>query len=452
MMRLGLVLAGALIAIDTSADTPTVFSAASTAALTLQAPLDELFAAAAKDPDASVAGSITSAGAGGVPLRSAVHVSVRGNTSKNTSECTFPKLKLRFDDEPEAGSIFAGLTTLKIGTHCGESKGDALTRNGRLANERSPHREALVYRLLATLGIPTLEARPARIEYRDTSKGIADRPPITRDAFLLEEDDDAAKRMGGKRPIPEDEFTSADALLSREDGIAIAFGEALAGNFDWCLKYTPDDTYRCDARHPLWNVLAFERKDGPAAAFIYDFDTSGMVAGRHLWFEDVFNPEFAAGGGEPVVEVWSQLQRTRSLFGRAELDAARARFAARKAAAYAALDAADVDRAGARTIARYLDAFFAAMTNDDEFYLPVVVRPGTRLWADAAGSKEACPGGGPAPIGTPVGPPVDRRAAAVRVVVMDALWHWTGKNKCRAILNGPVWVDAKAISAEYPPP
>jgi hypothetical protein len=239
-------------------------------------------------------------------------------------------------------------------------------------------------------------------------------------------------------------------MLARADTIAIAFGEALIGNFDWCLKFTPDDAYRCDARRRLWNVLVLERDEEPDAGLIFDFDVSGMVAGRHLWFKDVFNPRFAADASEARVEVVSQLQRTRTLFERAELDAARVRFAARKAAAYDAVESADVDAEGIRHIRSYLDPFFAAMESDAEFYLPVVARPGTRLWADAAATREACPSSGDAPIGTPVGPPLTRDGSAMQAIVLDALWHWTGRRKCNALLNGPVWLDAAAVSRDFP--
>lgn len=105
---------------------------------------------------------------------------------------------------------------------------------------------------------------------------------------------------------------------------------------------------------------------------------------------------------------------------------------------------------GARHIRRYLDAFFNAMTNDAAFYLPVVVRTGTRLRADADRTREACPQGGSARVGTPVEPALSREHAMSQAFVLDALWRWTGPRQCDAILKGPVWVDSSAVSADYP--
>src|SRR3954451_21856204 len=127
-------------------------------ALTLEAPLKELFDRGAEDENFTVAGTLRykdpSSGAD-VELRD-LEVSVRGHTSRRETECSFPKLKLKLKG---AGSI-------KIGTHCGEAGDDQLTaKYGRLANDKSPHREALAYQVLAAAGVPTLRARAARITY-----------------------------------------------------------------------------------------------------------------------------------------------------------------------------------------------------------------------------------------------------------------------------------------------
>ena len=122
-----------------------------------------------------------------------------------------------------------------------------------------------------------------------------------------------------------DAFTTAADRFPVPDAARLAFAEALAGNFDWCLKFTADDTYRCDERKPLWNVLAFTRDDS-AFPVPKDFDLSGIVTGRHLWFGDVYNPSFVEPPSPIDVEVISQVQRARTLFTRDVLDAARQEF------------------------------------------------------------------------------------------------------------------------------
>ncbi|PYR36502.1 MAG: hypothetical protein DMF93_19845, partial [Acidobacteria bacterium] len=125
-----------------------------------------LFAHAQQD-NYSVRGALTYQDRGREVHVPDVKVSVRGNSSRNESECTFPKLKLEW---PSA--------SLKIGTHCGESTDGSVTAKfGRLPNEHSPRREAFVYQLLDVLQVLSLKARPARITY--VSSG---REPLVRNA------------------------------------------------------------------------------------------------------------------------------------------------------------------------------------------------------------------------------------------------------------------------------
>src|SRR5205823_7793661 len=107
---------------------------------------------------------------------------------------------------------------------------------GRLANERSPVREAFVYRLLDAAGVATLRARPARVSYVD--KG-AQAPPLVRNAILLEDDDDLMKRLDGTGKITMERFTSARDQFAPLDTAAMAFAQAMIANYDWCVRFYP---------------------------------------------------------------------------------------------------------------------------------------------------------------------------------------------------------------------
>ena len=403
------------------------------ATLRLEAPFDELFQASAKDPDYKVDGALDEGG-----KRVAVQVAVRGHTSRRESECSFPKLKVRRPDG----------TTLKIGTHCGDQSDDTLTsKYGRVPNERSPWREGTIYQILEALAVPVLHAVPARITYV-----YPDARSLERNALLIEDDDDAVKRLGGTRTLDAEEFTSADQLFTPADASTLAFGQALIGNFDWCVKYSVDDAYRCDAKMKLWNVIAIQMPDGKARPLMQDFDVSGMVTGSHSWFKSVYNAAFVPSGSAREVEVLGQVQRTRSLFPRALLDATRERFVARKADAYRALSNASLDDDGRAIIREYMDAFFRAIETDEQFYRPVVVAKGTIARSGPAPSAAAvCADLGAAPVGTPVTAPLESRADYVKVVILDALWHWATPKHCPPIKTGAVWIPAAAISREFPP-
>src|SRR5581483_3537013 len=398
------------------------FTASTTLALRLEAPFNDLFAHAQQDGYA-VRGSLTWRDGSTERRLDEVKITVRGHTSRRESECTFPKLKLAWS----GGAV-------KVGTHCGDATGDAVTpRYGRLANQRSAVREAFVYRLLETLGVPTLRVRPAEITYVYADGEGGHDSSITRHAFLLEDDDAARERLGASGAIAEDAFTNARDRFSPDDTARLAFAEALIGNFDWCLRFFKGDTYRCDARHPLWNLLAFTWPDGTARPLMYDFDVSGAVAGYHRWFADIFDEQFLPDKPHAAIEVAAQLQHARSLFDRPVLDATRHAFAAKREAAYGALADSAVDGDGKKVMTEYLDAFFDAMTSDAVFYRPVITAARTRAYADADRSTPVCPSVGPVPIGTPVGDVLQTKGDMVQAVLLDAMWKYAPPVKCAAV-------------------
>jgi hypothetical protein len=404
------------------------------ATLRLEAPLDQLFAARKGDDDAEVEGTLVDSSSGNdapVPVK----VSLRGHTSRNDTECTFPKLKIELPDGK----------ALKIGTHCGDGPDKPSGKYGRVQNERAPVREAAVYRLLEALDVPTLKARPARITY------VYGGQRLERQAMILEDDEEAIARVGGTGEIEAADFTTADRTFATADLVTLAFAEALIGNFDWCLKFHARDTYRCDAKNKLWNIMAVKLPGGSVRPLIHDFDLAGMVTGSHLWFVSVFNDAFVPSRSPREIEVIAQLQRTRSLFSRTELDAARRRFAGGKRAAYEVAESDELDPDGRRYMSEYLDAFYAEIEQDERFYRPVVIAPNTLPRAEPGVDAAAvCPARGAVPVGTPVSTALETRGDWTRVTVLDALWHWAPPAKCAPIQKGSVWVETRNIGRDYP--
>ena len=405
----------------------------------LEAPITELLEKGVEDEKFSVTGTLSykDPKTGADVVLPGVAVSVRGNTSKRETECTFPKLKLKL----------AGSRSVKIGSHCGDATDDTLSpKYGRLQNEKSPHREALAYQLLRAADVPVLNARPARVAYVEKGNSA----PLERNAMLLEDDDDAMRRLNGTAEIAMASFGTVDARQATADGARIAFGEALIGNFDWHLKMSPADSgYRGTDEKPLWNVLAFDVGGGKARLMMKDFDLAGMVVGRHGWFDKVWNKAFVPSKSEIEIEVLSQVQRTRSLFPRAILDAERRHFLERKPALYAALDSATVDPKGRELARAYLDSFYKAIADDQGFYRPVVARADVRVFLDAAGTKEACNPNDVMRPGTPVNE-LQKSGTMSQVVMLDTHWRWGSKNECNGVQDGPVWIPSDAITREYP--
>jgi hypothetical protein len=174
-----------------------------------------------------------------------------------------------------------------------------------------------------------------------------------------------------------------------------------------------------------------------------------MVAGSHPWFKTVFNGAFVPSRSQTEVEVLAQVQRTRALFRRSELDAARADFVKRKSDAYRALAGATIDAAGKRRAQEYLDAFYMAIASDDAFYRPVVTTEGARLYANKDRAV-VCASRDVIPVGTPVSVPLQTEGTVIQVHVLDAFWHLAEPARCPAVREGPVWIDADAVSREFP--
>ena len=432
-----------------------LFSSYDVVSLQLKAPFNELFDHARTDDTYSVTGTLSFTDNGEPVTIDGVTLTLRGHTSRRESECRFPKLKVDIPKASKrANGMLAGTGAIRIGTHCGEAPDEGVTASfGRLPNEHSALREAFVYRLLDAVGVPALKARPARITYVYADPRAGQSPPqdqpLVRHALIVEDSDAAIARVGGQHEIAENEFKNAREQFTTADTARLALAEAMLGNFDWCLRMTADDQYRCDARHPLWNIVAASGAGGRARPLMYDFDVSGIVTGRHLWFKDVLNTGFVPSRSEAEVEVLAQVQRARSLFSRRDLNAARAEFVAKKSAAYQALDSATLDPSGKTNAKRYLDSFFAAIESDAAFYRPVVVATGAKLYADA-NRAPLCGASGDVPVGTPVSAPLKNEGDLAQVMVLDALWHWQPAAKCPAARQGPVWIEAASIGSEYP--
>ena len=137
---------------------------------------------------------------------------------------------------------------------------------------------------------------------------------------------------------------------------------------------------------------------------MYDFDITGMVTGPHNWFPRVFNEGFLASRSRAEIQAMAQVQRTRSLFSRAELNAARQHFMAKKAAIDTALGEAALDPDSRAIIKSYIDGFFRAIETDAAFYRPVVTAPNVMAYLDAGRTKPACDV--PIAVGNPVAEPV----------------------------------------------
>jgi hypothetical protein len=312
-----------------------------------------------------------------------VTITLRGNTS--LFELPFPKLTLDVAKPDAKGTIFEHSKKLKLGTHGGET--DRLTPLGRRINQESTHREAFVYALLDSLGIPTLKTRPALMTYLDTgTKKVAQASPageLVRKAFFLEDDDDAAQRYGAT-VLDEAADGGLDAIGDEFDWVdveRIGLAEALVGNVDWQLD------------RALWNVKAFKQANGHVIFAPYDFDLAATVTAFEPEAPPLFFPKES-------VEVRNEAVLLNTLrangFEKKTLEAALASLVAKRGAAEAAIAASSLAAADKAIMKKHLDAFYAAAA-PEKFYLPGTTGPApvftdatlkTRLLADGADPED----------------------------------------------------------------
>jgi len=303
-----------------------------------------------------------------------VQVQLRGNTSQAKTECPFPKMTISFekdratDDRVSKGTLFDGLHSVGIGTHCGGKPG-ASQRFHRVWGGLSPHREALVYKVQELLGVPGFQAAATSFSYIDSTtgrgpvepqpSGFAVNQPMP--GFFLENIKTFVKNAKGKEiraadsPIKDSDtqyiFTSLTEAQkdARNAGsqiepidprgiIRLMLFQSLIANYDWILRTSPDDT---SASRGLWNMKVVEA-DGKWIVFPYDYDLAGWV-----------RPDDSA----PELPNFNN-----PFFKPADISAVVAEFRQKRPAVEALVDdLAKEDRNGAASIKSRIKSFYAAL-------------------------------------------------------------------------------------------
>ncbi len=182
-----------------------------------------------------------------VPVEIPVEVRTRGRYRLRPSTCPFPPLRLDFPSSELHGTLFDGQDKLKLVTHC-RNRGDY---------EQNVLEEYLAYRLYNVLTEVSFKVQLAEITYLDTS---GHNRPMTRMAFLIEDDDALAERLGGE--VLDVPGLEAGVLDPGELGLMYTF-QYMIGNTDWSTEGGHN--------------MAFLRAGPSIFAVPYDFDFSGLV-------------------------------------------------------------------------------------------------------------------------------------------------------------------------------
>ena len=178
-----------------------------------------------------------------------VELATRGHFRLRPSACEFPPLKVFFNKETTRRTPFGGNGALKLVTHCNKAP----------RYEQNVLIEHGVYRAYNRLTPLSHLSRLARITYQDTADSSR---TITRYGFFLEDDDDVARRNGGKiLPMVGGELDEMDP--AQLDLVTVF--QYLIGNTDWSVLMIHNIRLVQVEGHPYFLPLA------------YDFDWSGVV-------------------------------------------------------------------------------------------------------------------------------------------------------------------------------
>jgi hypothetical protein len=182
-----------------------------------------------------------------------IEVAPRGHFRLRNDVCNFPPIKLIFPKSGLKGTPFAGQNSLKLGTHCQQRDKDY---------HEYPVREHAAYEVLNMLTDASFKSRLASVTYVPVGD---EKEQMTRIALVIEDEDDVAKRIGGRiQTVRGGSFADMDP----QQAALISVFAYFVGNTDFSLW-------------SLHNVRLVATSDGRYVPVPYDFDWSGVVYARY---------------------------------------------------------------------------------------------------------------------------------------------------------------------------
>ncbi len=235
-----------LLKVDRS-DDPSKFDALrSDSVFSFQLSTDVTNLIANKAEESSQKGRLTYLDQSGAMVSEKVEVAARGNSRKEI--CSIPPIRLKFNKKELRESGLAKFRTLKMVLPC---------------QDDSPHRdyllrEALCYQLYSLITDRSFRIQLAKMDLHD----LSGENMLKSFAFLIEHEDELARRLGGE--IIETELKELTTIDQESYNLLVLF-QFMIGNTDWNMV----------KGHNLKLItLGADRAPIPVP---YDFDQSGLV-------------------------------------------------------------------------------------------------------------------------------------------------------------------------------
>jgi len=219
----------------------------------IEAPLRDLSYRRHRNPQ--FAGTFRYTDASGAEHALSVMVTTRGKSRLEV--CDYPPLKIIFNPDETAGTLFEGQRNLKLVRQCMRSS----------AGRDWVYLEYGVYRAYNIITDYSFRARQINVTYRDTKSRRGD---MVQPGFFLEDDSDVAKRLGRKRIRPPIVKAAQLALVETTHNLLFQY---LIGNTDFAVKRGPKGEGCCHNGR----VIAEAGQQNDWVILPYDFDFAGLI-------------------------------------------------------------------------------------------------------------------------------------------------------------------------------
>ena len=229
-----------------SAATPPLFAAEAPLAVTFTANFGHL---RTDKGDAAPwrAATMTYAGADGKPV--AVSLKAKTHGIWRLKHCVIPPIRLNVSNKQAKGTLFHDVQKPKMVSVCKNDDG----------YEQLVLKEMQLYRIYQVLTPMSHRVRTLRVAFTDSASGKVE---ATRYAFVIEDPDELADRLGGT--MTKTKGATTDDIDAEPFAIAFLF-EYLIGNLDFSFNQLHN------------GEVVMKRDASPALPVAYDFDFSGAV-------------------------------------------------------------------------------------------------------------------------------------------------------------------------------
>ena len=260
-------------------DASSVFGNDEVLPIQISAPLSEIFKSNNPHNKAKVFGTLIYIDQNKKSVAVPAQFRVKGYSS--AMRCPFKKLELKFKKKDTVGTLFEGIGSIDLNTHC----------DGALSSDypdMHAHREAVLYKMAQALEIPTYQVRKVLVQYRQTGL-MEDRVESPFEAVFVEDKGDLLKRISAKEVkdfdadgagAPEKFPNVLFALngveshkqIDLEDFAMITIFNEMIGNCDWHYPSVKDT-------QSLWNIKVLEVSKNHWVPLTHDFNVADATSG-----------------------------------------------------------------------------------------------------------------------------------------------------------------------------